>query len=592
MRNFSPDLGLRATVRTVLAAASGLLLLVGSAPAQAATQFDAYPSPGTRTAAPGTQISFRGGTQAELGAISVRGSRSGAHTGTLEAHSDGHGVSFEPAHPFRPGERVTVKTNRPIAGAGGSDFAFTVGDVTTRATRLAESPTIGHGAVQAYASRPDLDPPALVITTAKPGLAPGLVFLAPKGGRGQDGPMIVDNAGRLVWFKPMTGGDLAADFRVQTYQGRPVLTWWQGKLAVGDGAGQGVIYDSSYRPVATVHAGNGLSFDLHEFTITPRGTALITVYQRDKMDLRPYGGSKNARIVDSIVQEIDLKTGLVEFEWHSLGNVGLKESYAPPPTHQGEEWDYMHINSVAEDADGNLIVSGRNTWSVYKISRATGKIIWRLGGKQSSFKMGAGTAFAWQHNARPQPDGTLTLFDNGAAPPVQKKSQALTLKLDATAKTATLVTAFSHPAGLLSASQGDNQKLPNGDAFVGFGSQRYFSEFSPGGQLLFDAHLAKGNDTYRAFRFPWIGTPADAPRLAAQTAGEKVTANASWNGATGVARWQLLAGPSQEAMTAVAEVPAGGFETTLTAATAQPLVAVRALDANGATLATSAAITA
>jgi hypothetical protein len=339
-----------------------------------------------------------------------------------------------------------------------------------------------------------------------------------------------------------------------------------------------------------VHAGNGYPFDLHEFTITPRGTAIITAYQRFRRDLSPWKGTRSGRIVDSIVQEIDIKTGLVLFEWHSLGDVGLSESYVPAPPQRGFEWDYFHVNSAAEDAKGDFIISGRNTWTVYKASRATGHVVWRLGGKKSDFKLGPGVAFSWQHNARPQADGSLTIFDNDAGTtPVRKHSRALTLTLDAQAKTASVRTAWQHPLGLSSATQGDVEALPNGDQFVGWGSQRYFSEFSPTGQLLFDGRIARGNDTYRAFRFPWSGRPAGAPKAVATTKGGKTTVRASWNGATGVASWQVLAGAAATGLTVVSTVPNGGFETAASIPAAG-YVAMRAVGPGGSVLATSAAV--
>jgi hypothetical protein len=405
--------------------------------------------------------------------------------------------------------------------------------------------------------------------------------------------MIFDDTGRLVWYQPIPKPDLATDFRVQTYQGRPVLTWWQGHVYTGDGFGHGEIWDSSYRPVAQVHAADGLDFDLHEFMLTPRDTALITVYQRVRADLRPYGGDRDGVLVDGLVQEIDIKTGLKLFEWNGLDHVAPWESYVPAPRVRGAQWDYFHLNGVDEDADGNLLVSGRNTWGIYKVSRATGDRIWRLGGKRSSFKLGPGVEPAWQHDPRLMPDGTLTLFDNGASGfgrPFRPASRALTVRLDTAKHTATLARAFADPHNLSAGSQGDVQRLPNGDDFVGWGAQRYFTEFGPAGQVLLEGRLSVDNTSYRMYRFPWSGRPAAPPRAVASRAGTSVKVSASWNGATGVARWQLLAGPATEAMTPVADAPATGFETTITAPTSQPLVAMRAFDAVGNAIGTSAPV--
>jgi hypothetical protein len=402
--------------------------------------------------------------------------------------------------------------------------------------------------------------------------------------------MIIDNGGKLVWFKPMQG-KLAADFRVQTYNGQPVLTWWEGVLYGGDGDGVGEILDQSYTPIAQVRAGNGYSFDIHEFTITPQNTALVIAYERDKRDLRPWGGRKDARVVDNIVQEIDLKTGLVLFEWHSFGNVSPADSYTPVPKDNGFEWEYFHANAVTIDTDGNFLVSGRNVSTIYKISRATGKILWRLGGKHSDFKLGPGVRFDYQHNIRRLADGTLTLFDNSAAPPTKKASRAITIRLDEKAKTATLVNAFTHPDKLLASSQGNNERLPNGNEFVGWGSQRYFTEFSPKGEVLFDGHLAKGNDNYRAFRYEWTGRPTTPPKAIATTDGGNLTATVSWNGATGVARWELLAGADAKSLAPVGSATKAGFETTVTVKSTAKSVALRAYDAAGNVLGTSPAIT-
>ena len=566
------------------ATACGLVALC--APAARAATISAYPLPGTRTAGAQTQISLRGALPAQLGAFVVTGSRSGRHTGRLRAHSDRMGASYVLTKPFRAGERVTVQTALDIAGARNGNYGFTVAHrPTPTPTRPAEPSNVGHGAVQRFVTRPDLLPPAVAVTTHTPGAAPGFVFVAPKGGHGQDGPMILDDAGHVVWFKPAGNRDEATDFRVQTYQGRPVLTWWQGRLVGGDGAGEGVIYDEHYRPVRRVRAGNGFSADLHEFELTPQGSALLIGYDRVKMDLRPYGGSRDGKVVDGVVQEVDVATGLVLFEWHSVGNVSLRDSTTPVPKGRAG-WDYMHLNSVALDSAGDFIVSARRASTVYKIDRETGRIAWRMGGKASTLKMGPGTSFHLQHDARPHSDGTITLFDN-ASRAFRKASRAVTIRVDETRGTATLVRALTHRGGLLSATQGSVQTLASGNTFVGWGSQRWFTEYDAAGNAVFDGRLARGNDTYRAYRFPWIGAPAANPRIVARRgSGTSMTVRASFNGATGVARWQLLAGASPSTLHQISTVPTAGFETAI-AAPRQAYVAMRALAADGTTLGTS-----
>ncbi len=246
-------------------------------------------------------------------------------------------------------------------------------------------------------------------------------------------------------------------------------------------------------------------------------------------------------------------------------------------------WDFFHINSVDLDNDGNLLVSSRSTHTVYKLDRHSGTIMWRLGGKHSDFEMASGSNFAWQHHVRRQPDGTMTLFDNGATPAVEKLSRGLILDIDEHAMTASLRRQYTHPK-ILSGSQGSMQPLANGNVFIGWGEIPRVSEFERSGRLVFDAVLGKQYQSYRAFRLPWSGTPAEAPAIATVRDGRDLTVYASWNGATGVETWQLLGGAQESSLTPVSSTPSQGFESALRAASGGPYFAVRALDAAGAAL--------
>jgi hypothetical protein len=456
----------------------------------------------------------------------------------------------------------------------GAWSALTVAAVALALLLLRGAPASAGGPV--YASRPELEPPAVSVT----GTATGDVFLAPKSVAGQSGPMILDAHGGLVWFHPEPKGVIPNDFKVQTYRGQPMLTWWEGNTnSRGYGQGSWVIADRSYREIARIRAGDGLYGDLHDMQLTPRGTALITVYHVVRADLSSVGASANGHAVDSIVQEIDVATGKVLFSWHSLDHVALTESHAgaPAPGHSFP-YDYFHVNSVDVEPDGNLLVSGRNTWALYEIDRRTGAVLWRLGGLGSDFALGPDVRFAWQHDARRQPDGTITLFDNESTPKVGPASRLLTLRVDAAARTVSLASAVTHPDGVLADAEGNAQHLAGGDVFAGWGLAGRASELDGGGQLVFDLRLPAGYDTYRAFTFAWDGTPADPPAVAVARDGGAVTARASWNGATAVTRWELLAGSSSGSLRVVDSAPRSGFETSLSASTDAPVVAVRALD--------------
>ena len=399
------------------------------------------------------------------------------------------------------------------------------------------------GQVWSFRSRPDLHAPVIDVNKNLPGTAPGRIFVAAKNGPdeagpGQDGCMILDNDGQPVWLRLLQNEDMdVMAFRAQTYKGETVLTWWEGQHT-GYGQGEYVICDHSYREIKRVRAGNGFEGDHHEFLITPEDTALITIYNKVPGNHIPVGDPVDGNVLDGIAQEVDIETGEVLFEWHSLEHVGLEESYTKP-------FDYFHINSIDVYDENHLLISSRTTSTVYKIDRKTGQIVWRLGGKKSDFEMGPGTRTALQHDARHHPDGTITIFDNGNVNIVEQ-SRGIAVEVDEDAMSASLLHEYTHPDKLLSDTQGSVQVLPNGNVLVGWGSAPYFSEFSRDGKLLFNATFPTESETYRAFRFPWSGQPADAPDVVAELgADDEATIYVSWNGATEVATWQVLAGSDQ-----------------------------------------------
>jgi Arylsulfotransferase (ASST) len=567
--------------------------------ALAGSRVTVSPVPDSRDASVSTQLSMLGVSASDLSHVTVEGSRSGAHAGRLRAYSQGDGASFVPSKPFTQGERVSVHAELR-EGAQRIPFAwgFTAA-VQDHGGHAGGSPRPAPqtASYQRFRSRPELQPPTVAVTAHTPGATQGDIFLAPYSGPGQYGPMILDESGAVLWFKPLSPtGTRAADFRVQQYEGKPVLTWWQDPLIAGGSRKAGeVITDSAYRRLAVVRAGNGYQPDLHEFQITPQGVGVITIYDGIDCDLSSIGGAKNAAVADTLFQEIDLKTGLVRYEWHSLDHVSLAESYAAG-THANRTtpFDFFHINAVDFERDGDLLVDARNTWAAYDVDPRSGQVRWQLGGKHSSFAMGPGTRTAWQHDAREQPDVTITFFDNGATPAVHQQSRAIDVRLDMQRMTATLVREQIHPGkALVAGSQGNVQALAGGSWMVGWGEVPYFSEFGAGGSLLFDAHLPAPYESYRAYRLAWSGTPTDRPALAVvrSPAGRGATVYASWNGATQVAAWRLLAGSSPSALLPARSVAKRGFETAIAVpgAGAGSYVEVQALDASGGVIGTSAA---
>jgi hypothetical protein len=567
--------------------------LLGGAPARtaAANPVAVSPLPGTPDASPRTQISFLGSGPTTVASVHVAGSRSGAHAGVLRAYSTGTGESFLPAHPFKAGERVTVTARLGGPAAGTARTSFTIArQAPVSQKEFPDNPGDAR-AVQHYSTAPALTPSSVRVTTAaKPGASSGYLFLAPYQGTGTPGPMIVDQGGGLVWFRPLPAGQSATNFQVQSYGGKPVLSWWQGRiLQLGFGQGENVLFDSSYHQVGRVRAGNGYRADLHEIRITPQGTAWVDVFDPIEMNLSGVHGSANGVLTDSIVQQVDIKTGLVMWEWHALGHIPLGESHNPVP--HSYPWDYAHLNSADPGQSGDVLVSVRNTWTLYDIDIRSGAVRWRLGGSHSSFKAGSGTRFYWQHDAEFQPGGMISVFDNGSDPPKEKQSRGLLLAPDIAAHSVSLVKALANPnRTLLAESQGNAQALPGGNWLLGYGRLPNFTEFDAAGHVLFDATLGKQVQNFKTFLAPWSGQPTSRPAVKASAAGGKLTAAVSWNGATQVASWRLLAGASSGALVPVATAPRAGFQTTVTAPAPGPYVALQALDGSGQVIGTSATV--
>jgi len=556
------------------------------------TSLSVAPLPDSYDASYRTQISFAGAPAAALSDISVKGSDTGKHDGRLRPYSQGDGASFVLEKPLSQGETVSVR-GRLRSGSAKQPFAFHFTVATQDVLPYAKpTPPSGkdYNEKQHFHSEPTLEPPGVVVTARSPQSQPGDIFAAPYSGPGPAGTMIFDEAGNLVWFHALPkNASAATNLQVQALGGQPVLTWWQGYIPPqGFGQGEEVIANSSYQETGHVRAGNGYSADLHDFKITPQGTALLTVFNPIDCNLSVVGGPSGGAVTDSVFQEIDLRTGLVRREWHSLDHVPMGDSYSLA-THASKKWpyDYFHINSIDQRADGTTLISARNTWAMYELSTSSGRVQSTIGGQHSRVKLGSGTHTAYQHDANTLPDGTISVFDNGSVPKVHPQSRGLVLALNAQSDSASVVAQYEHSPALTSDSQGNIQQLANQDMFVGWGSEPYFSEYSASGQLLFDAHMHGSYESYRGYRFAWTGAPASAPAIAASASGGRVRIWASWNGDTRTANWRVLAGSSAQALAPVASAARSGFETQIVTPRTAPYVAVQALDASGAALGTS-----
>lgn len=552
------------------------------------------PLPGTLDASPRTQISFLGVAAAQLRSVSVIGTRTGVHHGVLRSYDSQRGASFVPSAGFAPGERVSVCAS--VSTPGGRRLAGTSFTVAIPAHVRYQTPFEvpgTRGEMQNYHSV-DLKPPNLTtIQSAGSASAPGDIFATPYAGPGEHGAMIFESSGRLIWFqRPPNPNWGAADLRVQSYEGHPDLVFWQGEInTLGFGVGEDVILNSAYRQVAAIHGGNGLAADLHEAQLIEGehgAAALITAYQPVRVSLPASarrskahlaapggagpgagaGGTRFVTVIDSAVQEIDVRTGLVIWEWHGLGRVPISETHvAMSGKGAGGPIDYLHVDSLQQLAGGKLLIGARNAWAVYAISQHTGRVIWRLGGHHSSF---AGTALSWPEDASMPASDQVALIDGGSGSPgsAPAAGSGEVFDLNFPAQTASL--ASPGPLGVprtgsaRGAGQGSMQALPNGGWMIGLGSLPDFAELGPTGEMLYAARFPAGEVGYRVYRIPWSGQPAAAPNIVASTGGTTTTVYMSWNGATDVAAWRVLAGPAPAVLAPIGQAADAGFETAVT----------------------------
>ena len=483
--------------------------------------------------------------------------------------------------------------------------------------------------VWSFVSAPQLHPMKLNVLSLNAGASTNPLFIAPYDQSanpstlvGETGPLMMDAAGNPIWFKPVSGNNRlqVVDFHTQTLFGKPVMVWWQGTIAgtvpsslpAGTPlSGDFVIYNQHYKKIMTVHAPSGAGLDLHEMLVTSPGDAYFISTKIVKANLTPYGGTADGEFINPIIQEENLRTHKIVFTWNMHKHVPLSNSFYPAPTTPGDPWDVYHLNSIDLSPDGSqLLISARNTWGIYDISHKTGQVLWQIGGKQNQFSLPSdlvtgpyGSAFQYQHDARFVPGG-ISLYDDGglSVPPdggPYGPSRGLILNLDQQNHTASLASPpIYHTPALFANSQGNLQVLGNGNVLVGWGSDTqaggqlssYFTEYSSSGSVLADYGLAGQDVSYRAYSLPWVGLPLTKPAAAAISASGQTTVYASWNGSTETSAWELLAGSKRGALSPVSTTQRNGFETAMTTTAAGPFFEVKALDASGKTLNTSAVI--
>ena len=422
------------------------------------------------------------------------------------------------------------------------------------------------------------------------------LFLTPGGSSGT-GVGIFKDDGTLVWWH-RSATPRIHDASVVHFQGGSYLAVFSGHPAAAGPYDTGVVtlYNEHYQKVGTITSGQPFGpdhVDLHEFRITPQGRALVGITN----PVRRVIDGHAVTVIEYVVQELSLvrdshgiHTGRVLFQWKSLPQVPVSETYLRDPG-AGIPWDYFHGNSIDQDSDGNLIISARNTWGIYKISIKTGRIMWQVGGRGDHTLR---RPWCFQHDAIALGNNEYTALDDSSIdPPCQSpgsrhQARAIIFRVDPSTHPATvrLVRAYMRRPSTHVEVGGSVQRLADGDVLVDWGYDSQLTQFDPDGQVKMDLGLSQWS--YRGLRFAWDGRPLTRPSISAQATSTATRLWASWNGSTRVARWRALAGPNGSALRPVGSpVRKRSFETAILIHRRYRTVKVEALDAHNHVLATS-----
>ncbi|KAK3718046.1 hypothetical protein LTR37_005472 [Vermiconidia calcicola] len=410
-----------------------------------------------------------------------------------------------------------------------------------------------------------------------------------------NGPHIYDSEGELVWSGACLYDNLNVfNFKPVSINGSHFLTFFVSeeergsKVVLPERLPSGVLMNNRFEEVSRTYA-KGSILDAHEFNLQPHGrSTLLTTLNTVDMDASSIG-QKTRRVLNTGFQEVEIDTGKLYFDWDPVtSGIPLNESCDTTgiaSTDMDTAWDHFHINSVDKFANGDYIISSRHLSAVYRVSHRDGRVVWKLGGcsSNSDFEMAAGLPFSWQHHATVQAENethiVISVFDNasedldrgeptGRNPPAGK-----IIVLDMQAMTARLLRRFDRPDGgqtaLLGSISALGDDISTSHVLVNWAMEGYISEYDASDRLILEARfLTDRKRSYRAYKGPFIGDPAEPPVLKLLPIGfsqdEVVSAfYLSWNGATAVTSWALYSGESIDGKTFqhLATIKKRGFET-------------------------------
>ncbi len=552
---------------------SGVAGTVGESRAEASNDLQAAftyisPRPGAEQVSTATAIAVRtrdmtSSKTNDIIKFTVSGSLSGSVAGETVVANDRRTTIFYPGTVFESEELVNVvfdyngrkyhydfQVSDPMqTGQNHLEFDWS----EHRSSRIQQD--IADAKPPQYRTAPG-DLPTFDVKTGEGKLADGYIFMSYFDyytvGRTKAYLLILDNKGEPVYYNDIPGIPLTMDFKKQP---NGQLTYFNPLKAHQ----RFYALDNTYQPAGTYEAGNGYTTDLHDLQLLKNGNALLLIYDIRIMDMSAYGGKPNAAVIGCIIQEIDQDKNVV-FEWRSWDHIAVTDTNQRLDT---AEIRYIHCNSVEPDQDGNILLSSRNLDEITKISRESGEIIWRLGGKKSDFGFTNDIGFSVQHDARRLPNGNISVYDNGNYNN-PRISRGVEYAIDIRKGTATRVSEYRGTPDIWALALGNMQKQDNGNVFIGWGrsSEPIFTEFTNDGQMVLEFNALDGTGSYRIFRFPWQGYPKWPPRLLAEADGKLAHLYFSWNGSTETTSYQLYAGQNRNNLLHLAAVPKTGFETT------------------------------
>jgi hypothetical protein len=370
--------------------------------------------------------------------------------------------------------------------------------------------------------------------TINEGTAPGHIFIT--NSVGMPYLMILKNDGSPYFYKQLE--ESSSDFKLQD---NGMLSCWISGEVRGF-----MLMDEHFQIIDTLKCQNGFDTDQHDLQLLSNGHALmIAIEERNMTEIDPEG-NPNATVIGNHIQEIN-ESGNVVFEWLCWDHIALEDSYLG--TQDIFRLDYIHINSIAVDFDGHLLISCRHLSECTKINRQTGEIIWRLGGKNNQFDfINDPDPFSFQHDFRPVPGkpGYYTLYDNGNQRD-PRYSRALEYKLDTVNMIAEKVWEYRHSPDRYSRLMGNAQRLPNGNTVISWGDPALpaITEVTPDSLLVYEAILTPRMNNYRSFRFECDYSML-SPYLLAEPYPDRIRLLFNKFGDTGVDYFNIYAGKNPD----------------------------------------------